>query len=74
METPHTRGTELNERDIELFNDSLERCTSGRRFLDRFYELFVASSTEVAAKFAKGARQVRDTHAAARPRYGGPIR
>jgi hemoglobin-like flavoprotein len=52
METPHARGTELNEGDIELFNDSLERCTSGRRFLDRFYELFVASSTEVAAKFA----------------------
>jgi hemoglobin-like flavoprotein len=52
MKTPHARGSELNERDIELFNDSLERCTSGRRFLDRFYELFVSSSAEVAAKFA----------------------
>ena len=46
------RGNELNERDAELFNDSLERCTSDRRFLDRFYELFVTSSAEVAAKFA----------------------
>jgi hemoglobin-like flavoprotein len=52
MKTPHARGNELNERDIELFNDSLERCTSGRRFLDRFYELFAGSSAEVAAKFA----------------------
>ena len=52
MRTPETSGDELNERDAELFNDSLERCTSSRRFLDRFYELFVASSAEVAAKFA----------------------
>jgi hemoglobin-like flavoprotein len=52
MSRPGSRGNELSERDIELFNDSLERCTSGRRFLDRFYELFVASSAEVAAKFA----------------------
>ena len=52
MKTPHARGHELNERDVEVFNDSLERCTSGRRFLDRFYELFVSSSPEVAAKFA----------------------
>ena len=52
MKTPHARGHELNERDVELFNDSLERCTTGRRFLDRFYELFVSSSAEVAAKFA----------------------
>jgi hemoglobin-like flavoprotein len=52
MNTPQASGDELNERDAELFNDSLERCTSGRRFLDRFYELFVASSAEVAAKFA----------------------
>ena len=43
------RGHELNERDIELFNDTLERSTSGRRFFDRFYELFVTSSPEVAA-------------------------
>jgi hemoglobin-like flavoprotein len=52
MKTPPARGNELNERAIELFNDSLERCTSGRQFLDRFYELFAGSSAEVAAKFA----------------------
>jgi hemoglobin-like flavoprotein len=52
MKTPQARGNELNERDAELFNDSLERCTSTRRFLDRFYELFIGSSPEVAAKFA----------------------
>jgi hemoglobin-like flavoprotein len=52
MRPTPTKSNELNEHDIELFNDSLERCSSGHRFLDRFYELFVASSTEVAAKFA----------------------
>lgn len=35
----------------ELFNDSLERCTASSEFLDRFYDLFLASSTEVAGKF-----------------------
>lgn len=39
------------QRDLELFNDSLER-TSGTPLLERFYELFVAASPEVAAKFA----------------------
>ena len=52
MKTPQARGNELTERDVEMFNDSLERCTGGRRLLDRFYELFVNSSKEVAAKFA----------------------
>jgi hypothetical protein len=52
MNTPPLSGNEMNRRDVELFNDSLERCTSGGRFLDRFYELFVTSSAEVAAKFA----------------------
>jgi hemoglobin-like flavoprotein len=41
----------VTERDIELFNDSLER-TSGTPFLERFYALFVASTPEVAEKFA----------------------
>jgi hemoglobin-like flavoprotein len=41
----------MAERDIELFNDSLERCTGSPGFLDRFYELFMTSSEEVAAKF-----------------------
>ena len=41
----------MAERDIELFNDSLERCTGRPGFLDRFYELFMTSSEEIAAKF-----------------------
>lgn len=40
------------EKDIELFNDSLERCTASADFLQRFYDLFLASSGEVAQKFA----------------------
>ena len=42
----------MNERIIELFNDSLERCHQQPVFLDRFYELFLNSSEEVAQKFA----------------------
>ena len=41
----------MSERDVEVFNDSLERCTRHPRFLDRFYGLFMASSGEVAQKF-----------------------
>ena len=41
----------MNEGDIALFNDSLERCTARHDFLDRFYQTFVASSKEVAEKF-----------------------
>jgi hemoglobin-like flavoprotein len=52
MKTSHASGDELTARDVEVFNDSLEQCTSTRRFLDRFYELFISSSPEVAAKFA----------------------
>lgn len=41
----------MNEEEIALFNDSLERCTARHDFLDRFYQTFVASSKEVAEKF-----------------------
>lgn len=41
----------INEADIELFNDSFTRCLSDARFLERFYELFLASSEEVRHKF-----------------------
>jgi hemoglobin-like flavoprotein len=37
--------------EIELFNDSLARCLRGGRFFQHFYELFLASSEEVRAKF-----------------------
>jgi hemoglobin-like flavoprotein len=39
------------EREIEEFIDSLERCLADRRFIDRFYALFLASSPAVAEKF-----------------------
>ncbi len=40
----------MPERGTELFNDSLERCTSRRGFLDRFYELLISSSPEAGQK------------------------
>ena len=41
----------MHERDVELFNDSIERCSRKPEFLRRFYALFLASSDEVARKF-----------------------
>lgn len=41
----------MRERDVELFNDSLERCSCRPDFLRRFYSLFLASSDTVARKF-----------------------
>ena len=41
----------MNERDFELFNDSIERCSCSSDFLSRFYTLFLASSDTVAKKF-----------------------
>ena len=42
-----------SENDIELVNDSLERCTQRRQeFFEVFYRRFSVSSDEVAAKFA----------------------
>ncbi len=40
----------MDETEIELFNDSLARCMSGGQFVQRFYELFLASSEEVRDK------------------------
>jgi hemoglobin-like flavoprotein len=37
---------------LELFDDSLRRCSSDKRFFDRFYERFLASSPKVSEKFA----------------------
>ena len=41
----------MSERDVELFNDSLERCMRDGDFLYRFYDLFLGSSDVVAKKF-----------------------
>jgi hemoglobin-like flavoprotein len=43
----------MSERDVELFNDSIERCSGKPEFLRRFYTLFLASSDAVAKKFAR---------------------
>jgi hemoglobin-like flavoprotein len=43
----------MHERDVELFNDSLERCSCRPDFLRRFYTLFLASSDTVARKFER---------------------
>ena len=41
----------MHERDVELFNDSIEWCSCRSDFLNRFYTLFLASSDTVAKKF-----------------------
>lgn len=39
------------QKDIATFNDSFLRCQNKAGFLDRFYQLFLASSEEIKAKF-----------------------
>ncbi len=50
---PAVSLTEMKEgsQHAELFDDSLARCLTSHGFLDRFYELFLSSSDEVALKF-----------------------
>ena len=43
----------LDEAIVEQFHDSLDRCGSTSQFLGRFYQLFSASSPEVAARFSE---------------------
>ena len=38
-------------KQIELVNDSFERCISHSNFFDRFYERFLGSSDEISGKF-----------------------
>lgn len=42
----------MNETTLTIFGDSLGRCTANPGFEERFYEVFLASSPKVAAKFA----------------------
>jgi hemoglobin-like flavoprotein len=56
---------QMIDRDFQLFNDSYERCIRNPRapgFLNRFYELVLASSDEVAEKF-KNTDSHKQTHA-----------
>jgi hemoglobin-like flavoprotein len=39
------------EKQVELVNDSFERCISYSTFFDRFYERFGESSDEISGKF-----------------------
>jgi len=41
----------MDEKTLELFNDSFENCLSNESFLPRFYALFLDSSAEVREKF-----------------------
>jgi hemoglobin-like flavoprotein len=41
----------MDQAILETFDGSLGRCTSQPRFLDRFYERFLASSPKVREKF-----------------------
>jgi len=42
----------MDRQTIAIFNDSLERCKNNPKFMDIFYERFLASSQEVRDKFA----------------------
>ena len=41
----------LDQNQIARFDSSLARCLSDQTFLTRFYDLFVASSPDIAEKF-----------------------
>lgn len=41
----------LKEKDIQLFNDSLERCLSGEGFIEGFYDRFMHASPQIAEMF-----------------------
>jgi hemoglobin-like flavoprotein len=41
----------MDERTLELFNNSYESCVRHPRFLKRFYEIFLEASPEVREKF-----------------------
>lgn len=42
----------MDEKTLELFDRSLARCNATPGFLDRFYDLFLASSPKVKERFA----------------------
>jgi hemoglobin-like flavoprotein len=42
----------MDERSLQLVDDSLNRCAADPAFLDRFYERFLGSSPRIREKFA----------------------
>lgn len=43
----------MDKKILEIYDKSLARCNATPGFLDRFYELFLASSPKVKEKFAR---------------------
>ncbi len=43
-------GHHLDEKTLELFNRSFETCVARPGFIERFYQIFIASSPEVRDK------------------------
>ncbi len=41
----------MDSQSVQMARDSLSRCSKNEKFLDRFYELFMASSDEIREKF-----------------------
>jgi hemoglobin-like flavoprotein len=41
----------LTPGELDVFDNSLERCVAHPQFMDRFYEIFIGSSEEVREKF-----------------------
>ena len=58
------RRPDPTSAEVEQFHDSLQRCTAGGRFYDRFYERFVAADPRIPALFKRTdmARQQRMLH------------
>jgi hemoglobin-like flavoprotein len=44
---------QIDERTLRTFDSSLARCNADPRFVERFYEIFLASSPKVKEKFAQ---------------------
>ena len=42
----------LPEDDIRIFNDSLDQCVANPRFMDIFYDKFIAAKSDIAERFA----------------------
>jgi hemoglobin-like flavoprotein len=42
----------MDEKTLQLFDESFQRCNNDPRFLDLFYETFLDSSPKVREKFA----------------------
>ena len=41
----------MNQENLDIFNDSLTRCTKNLLFLDHFYQTFISDSQDIREKF-----------------------